>query len=60
MLKIKNTIEKLIGEVCEINRNVSVYVKDNFISYTFQAIFCCLDYKTKKIVLMGILRRKNV
>jgi protoporphyrinogen oxidase len=58
--EIKNIIEKLAGGLCEINRNTFIYTKNKFIPYPFQANLYCLDDKTKKECIDGIVKRKNI
>ncbi|MDR3253919.1 MAG: hypothetical protein LBT07_03015, partial [Endomicrobium sp.] len=48
------------GGVNEVKRNASIYMKNNFVPYPFQANLYYLDEKTKKECIDGILKRKDV
>jgi UDP-galactopyranose mutase len=58
--EIKKMIEKLTGGLLKIERNASIYVKNKFIPYPFQANLYYLDDKTKKECVEGILKRKDI
>ncbi|MDR1695466.1 MAG: NAD(P)-binding protein [Endomicrobium sp.] len=57
---IKKFVSKFSGGTDEINRNASIYLRNAFIPYPFQANLYYLDEKTKKECVDGILKRKNV
>jgi protoporphyrinogen oxidase len=58
--KIKNLVDKLTGGVNEVNRSASIYIKNKFVPYPFQANLSYLDEKAKKECVEGIIKRKNI
>ncbi|MDR2399430.1 MAG: NAD(P)-binding protein [Endomicrobium sp.] len=58
--EIERAIEKLTGGLLKIERNASIYAKNKFIPYPFQANLYYLDEKTKKECIEGILKRKDI
>ncbi len=58
--KIKSLVNKLTGATDEIKRNTSIYLKNKFIPFPFQANLYYLDEKTKKECVDGILKRKDI
>lgn len=58
--KVKTFVDKLTQGTDEITRKASIFFKDDFIPYPFQANLYYLDPKTKKECTDGILNRKNI